>query len=151
MPDDDLTTTKKVVAKKTAQKKIAKKRVVATKKVVKKPVVKKVATQQAVSKTPATTPMLAVGSDNPPQTTPEQPEVVKKVVKKTVAKKVATRHAVSKNNAASTTPPQVTPEQRYLMIQEAAYYRAEKRGFAPGWELQDWADSEKEIDSLLKK
>lgn len=37
------------------------------------------------------------------------------------------------------------------MIQEAAYYRAEKRGFAPGNEAQDWADAEREIDALLRK
>ena len=37
------------------------------------------------------------------------------------------------------------------MIEEAAYYRAEKRGFEPGWEQQDWAESEKEIAAKLKK
>jgi hypothetical protein len=37
------------------------------------------------------------------------------------------------------------------MIEEAAYYRAEKRGFEPGYEQEDWAQSEKEIDAMLKK
>ena len=36
------------------------------------------------------------------------------------------------------------------MIQESAYYKAEKRGFQSGWEEQDWADSEREIDAMLK-
>ncbi|QVL49677.1 MAG: DUF2934 domain-containing protein [Thiocapsa sp.] len=35
------------------------------------------------------------------------------------------------------------------MIHEAAYYRAEKRRFAPGHEVEDWAEAEREIDELL--
>ena len=31
----------------------------------------------------------------------------------------------------------VSPEQRLAMIAEAAYFRAEARGFVPGGELQD--------------
>ncbi|MBP1150536.1 MULTISPECIES: DUF2934 domain-containing protein [Methylocaldum] len=30
-------------------------------------------------------------------------------------------------------------------IAEAAYYRAEKRGFVPGYEVEDWLEAEKEI------
>jgi hypothetical protein len=32
------------------------------------------------------------------------------------------------------------------MIAEAAYYLAEKRGFVPGHELEDWRDAESRID-----
>ena len=32
------------------------------------------------------------------------------------------------------------------MIAEAAYYLAEKRGFAPGRELEDWSEAESRID-----
>jgi hypothetical protein len=31
------------------------------------------------------------------------------------------------------------------MIAEAAYYRAEKRGFAPGFEIEDWIAAENEV------
>lgn len=34
---------------------------------------------------------------------------------------------------------------RQQMISEAAYYRAQKRGFAPGRELDDWLAAEAEI------
>lgn len=34
------------------------------------------------------------------------------------------------------------------MIAERAYYRAEKRGFAPGRELEDWLAAEREIADL---
>jgi len=33
------------------------------------------------------------------------------------------------------------------MIAEAAYYRAQARGFAPGYELGDWLDAEAEVDT----
>ena len=36
-------------------------------------------------------------------------------------------------------------EQTRLMIEEAAYYLAEKRGFAPGHELEDWLQAEEQI------
>jgi hypothetical protein len=37
------------------------------------------------------------------------------------------------------------PQTRQRMIAEAAYYRAQQRGFAPGGELQDWLDAEAEF------
>lgn len=46
---------------------------------------------------------------------------------------------------------QVPPEIRHAMIAEAAYYRAEKRGFAPGEEIADWVQAEAEIESMLKQ
>lgn len=36
-------------------------------------------------------------------------------------------------------------EQTRLMIREAAYYLAAKRGFAPGHEMEDWLQAEKQI------
>jgi len=32
------------------------------------------------------------------------------------------------------------------MVAVCAYYKAEKRGFAPGYELKDWIESEQEIN-----
>jgi len=46
--------------------------------------------------------------------------------------------------------PSATPEQRELMIAEAAYYLAERRGFAPGSELEDWLAAESAIERLLE-
>jgi hypothetical protein len=45
----------------------------------------------------------------------------------------------------------ITPEQRYQMIAEAAYYRAERRGFIIGDTAQDWLDAEVEIDRILQQ
>lgn len=49
-------------------------------------------------------------------------------------------------------PPATEPgeRERQSMIAEAAYYHAEKRGFAPGWEIEDWLAAEKEIDALAR-
>jgi Protein of unknown function (DUF2934) len=38
---------------------------------------------------------------------------------------------------------------RETMIQEAAYFRAERRGFAHGGELDDWLAAEAEIERTL--
>jgi hypothetical protein len=35
------------------------------------------------------------------------------------------------------------------MIADAAYFRAERRNFAPGHELEDWLTAEREVDALL--
>jgi hypothetical protein len=45
---------------------------------------------------------------------------------------------------------QVTPEARRALIAETAYLRAERRGFAPGHETEDWLAAEVEVDALLR-
>jgi len=40
---------------------------------------------------------------------------------------------------------------RQAMIAEAAYYRAEKRGFAPGRDLDDWLEAEAVIEVMSSK
>ena len=44
----------------------------------------------------------------------------------------------------------VDPVERSHRIEEAAYYRAQQRGFCPGCELEDWLDAEREIDDQLR-
>jgi len=44
----------------------------------------------------------------------------------------------------------LTAEARREMIAEGAYLRAERRGFAPGHETEDWLAAEAEVDALLK-
>ena len=43
----------------------------------------------------------------------------------------------------------VSAEQRRNYIEVAAYHIAERRGFAPGNPLDDWAQAEAEIDRLI--
>jgi Protein of unknown function (DUF2934) len=44
----------------------------------------------------------------------------------------------------------VTREARRALIAQSAYLRAERRGFAPGHETEDWLAAELEVDALLK-
>ena len=45
----------------------------------------------------------------------------------------------------------VSPEERLEMIAEAAYYRAEQRGFDPYDQVKDWLEAEKIVDEMLDK
>jgi hypothetical protein len=65
---------------------------------------------------------------------------VKKTAKKTAAK----------SKVASSKKPGISDEHRYHMIAEAAYYRAEKRGFDGGDTLHDWYEASNEIDKALQ-
>jgi len=41
--------------------------------------------------------------------------------------------------------------ERLKRIAEAAYRRAQQRNFAPGHDLEDWLEAEKEVDAALKR
>ncbi|MCG6896074.1 MAG: DUF2934 domain-containing protein [Thiocapsa sp.] len=43
-----------------------------------------------------------------------------------------------------------TAEQRHEMIAIAAYYLAERRGFAPGGADEDWLRAERVIDRMIR-
>jgi Protein of unknown function (DUF2934) len=62
------------------------------------------------------------------------------------------RTARLKGAAASGVSPAVSVSEsaRRMMIAQAAYLRAERRGFAPGGETEDWLAAEAEVDALLK-
>ncbi len=44
----------------------------------------------------------------------------------------------------------IGPEERRAMIAQNAYLRAERRGFEPGHESEDWFAAEAEVDALLR-
>ncbi|PWU19236.1 MAG: hypothetical protein C5B48_13820 [Candidatus Rokuibacteriota bacterium] len=43
----------------------------------------------------------------------------------------------------------VAPQERHQMIAEAAYYRAQQRGFSGGDPVQDWLEAEAEVATKL--
>ena len=45
----------------------------------------------------------------------------------------------------------VSSDQRRAMIAEAAYFRAEQRGFEGGDPISDWLLSEQEVDQILSQ
>jgi hypothetical protein len=44
---------------------------------------------------------------------------------------------------------EVSHEKKYQLIAESAYFRSEKRRFAPGNELDDWLAAETEVETRL--
>lgn len=77
----------------------------------------------------------------------------KKVVKKKVSKKEVAKRTVSRKKVAtsSSAPRVVSDRDRYLMIEERAYYLAEARHFHPGNEHDDWLEAEHFVDAMLGK
>jgi len=43
----------------------------------------------------------------------------------------------------------VSADERKAMVEQAAYFRAQRRGFAFGHELEDWVAAEQEVDQFL--
>jgi DNA-directed RNA polymerase len=124
-PDSKKKTTTKIPAKKT----VATKTAVSSKRVPAKGGAKKKVTST---------------KDTPVKTVAKQTVVsTKKAPAKKVTKK-STLTAKPKSQSIS-----ISSEERWKMIAIAAYHKAERRGFAPGHELQDWAEAEQEIDELL--
>jgi hypothetical protein len=68
-------------------------------------------------------------------------------VKKRVGPRTSPRG--SQLSSSATAGVAVCDETRRAMIAEAAYLRAEQRGFASGYELEDWLLAEREVDALL--
>jgi len=66
--------------------------------------------------------------------------------KATSAKKTATKSA----SKSAPLRADISEGMRRSMIAEAAYLRAEQRGFAGGDEVEDWLAAEAEVDALLK-
>jgi hypothetical protein len=66
-----------------------------------------------------------------------------------VRKTRATKSIPETSMAAAQPSTSITASDRQAMIATAAYYRAEKRQFAPGGELEDWIAAESEIESLI--
>jgi hypothetical protein len=65
----------------------------------------------------------------------------------TASTKAATRKRSAEPQTASA---KMVPEQRRELIAQAAYFIAERRGFAPGSELEDWLQAEAEIEACTK-
>jgi hypothetical protein len=47
--------------------------------------------------------------------------------------------------------PPVDIDTKWLMVAEAAYYCAQKRGFEAGHDLDDWLEAEAQIDTLVRR
>ena len=80
----------------------------------------------------------------------ESPSVktVKRRVKKTASERTnGAAMVVLESEAASAATSSIDPEVRRQMVAAEAYFRAERRGFAAGQEVEDWIAAESVVDS----
>lgn len=83
---------------------------------------------------------------------PANREATTKSAGKTTASRTTQRSASKVAPATSSTPTRlVSAEEREKMIAQAAYLRAERRGFIGGDPVADWLEAEIEIDSMLSQ
>lgn len=81
------------------------------------------------------------GSTRTAETTPPAEKAAPR--RRSAAPKAAAQSAAS-------TGITVSEDVRRAMIAQAAYLRAERRGFTAGGEVEDWLAAEAEVDALLK-
>jgi hypothetical protein len=62
---------------------------------------------------------------------------------------VAPAHRAKPSSSAHPKPFSIDAAQREAMIRNAAYLRAQRRGFGPGQEVEDWLVAEAEVDHSL--
>ena len=93
----------------------------------------------AKTKTETTTPAVSKAA-----ATPKKPAAAKKSATVATAKRTAAPRTAAKHNGHA-----VPVEQRAHYIEVAAFYIAERRGFAPANPVDDWLAAEAEIDRLL--
>ena len=58
---------------------------------------------------------------------------------------------VARSSDKSNSSPSRYDRPREQMIAEAAYFRAERRGFAPGNEMSDWLQAEADVEGSRQK
>jgi hypothetical protein len=72
-----------------------------------------------------------------------------KVPPKMAARAVTVAVKPKQGNSEARPGPALSAQERQRLVEQAAYFRAEKRGFAPGCELQDWVEAEAEVLRLI--
>ena len=72
----------------------------------------------------------------------------RKTAAKTAAKKVAPAKAAAVRRSTEAAPS--VPTDRESLVRMVAYLRAERRGFAPGYEIEDWLAAEAEVSARQK-
>jgi hypothetical protein len=134
MPVEKATTTKRVTKKMTAVTEAAKP--------------KKTTTADTTKIAPpkkTVSPAKAASSPSPAKAASKASGTPKTAKPKPMAEATKTPPAKAKR----TKKPVPALQERQVWIATAAYHRAEKRGFAAGYEVQDWLDAEAEINALV--
>ena len=80
-------------------------------------------------------------------TEPTAPAIVSSKLVRTGAGTSATPAAAALADAAAA----ILPGERQTLIAQAAYFLAERRGFSPGHELEDWLAAEQDVERALQQ
>jgi len=88
---------------------------------------------------------------NPKTGTPKTKAAAKTALTPTLARAPVAAPKPGKGNSKpqAAPSPALNAQERDKLVAQAAYFRAEKRGFAPGYELQDWVEAEAEVKRLI--
>lgn len=86
----------------------------------------------------------------PTRTTATPPPAEKAAASRRGTPSKAGEVSASKGVPGASTGVTVSAETRRTMIAQAAYLRAERRGFTSGSEEEDWLSAEAEVDALLR-
>ena len=120
-----------------------------TRKSAAKPAAEKTATAKSKAAKPAAEPKVV--ASKPTATKAEPAKKAKAVAAPAAATTTPVKRAPRKPSSkisGQNTGPTISDEQRYLMIAEAAYYRAESSQFQSD-PVRDWIEAEKDIAALL--
>jgi hypothetical protein len=78
------------------------------------------------------------------RSTTEPPPAAKAAARAAPKTRAKSRHPADPAGRAAERAP-LDPAERRRLVAQAAYFRAEKRGFASGREVEDWLEAEKEV------
>lgn len=96
------------------------------------------------AKSAASTPAKA-GADKPTKSGSTKPALATRPTKAAPEKKTPKRPT----GASASRKLEISPEQRRRHVELAAYFMAERHGFTPGHEHEDWIAAEAEIDRMI--
>ena len=79
-----------------------------------------------------------------------EPSTERKAGRETGYTKPGARMPAPRQGTVGDTRTRLSPEERRRLIAETAYFIAERRGFATGWEIEDWLQAEAEVNRRLR-
>lgn len=92
---------------------------------------------------------MTITKTTPAKKTTERKPAEKVASSKAAAKTAASRQILIEDSAAEPGKASISAELRVQMIRDAAYFRAESRGFTEGDPIRDWMEAEADIDQKL--
>lgn len=71
--------------------------------------------------------------------------------RRTTTSRSRAKKAIGEHKSEPGSQTSISPQERYRMVAEAAYFRAERRGFTGGDPIKDWLEAEAEVSAFLEQ